>query len=67
MKRGDRLVYRCLAGFRYSAEVASVQQDGRLNLAVDNGSSEPTNLTKIKLVEPGRLAPGTCCERDLFS
>lgn len=60
MTRGDRVIYRCLAGHIYDAEVVSVQLDGRLDLAVQNGSSEPTQLTRIKFVESDELVPGTC-------
>lgn len=58
--RGDRLLYRCLAGFRYDAEVRRVGADGRVDLAVDAGANDPVELTSIEFVAPGKLSPGTC-------
>lgn len=60
MKRGDRIVYRCLAGFRYDAEVRAVRLDGRLDVAIDAGANDPVELTRIEFVEPADLRPGTC-------
>ncbi len=62
MNRGDRLFYRCLAGFRYAAEVRGVRPDGRVDLAVDAGANDPVELTRIEVSE--KLLPGTCARRD---
>lgn len=58
--RGDKIVYRCLAGFRYDAEVRVVRLDGRVDIAVDTGSNEPVELTRIALVDKVAHLPGTC-------
>lgn len=58
--RGDKIVYRCLAGFRYDAEVRAVRLDGRVDIAVDAGSADPVELTRIAFVSPEAHVPGTC-------
>lgn len=58
VNRGDLMVYRCLAGFRYDAEVRSVRLDGRVDLAIDAGANDPVELTRIEVTE--KLIPGTC-------
>lgn len=60
INRGDKVLYRCLAGFRYDAEVKAVRVDGRLDIAVDAGCADPVELTRIAFVAPDKLAPGTC-------
>lgn len=58
--RGDKIVYRCLAGRYYDAEVRVVRLDGRVDIAVDAGSSEPVELTRITVVDKVAHLPGTC-------
>lgn len=73
--KGERVVYRCLAGWRCDAVVTRVRPeppktpggrlsfDGSLDIEVDTGSG-PLPLTRIELVPPDQLEPGTCCRRD---
>lgn len=58
------MIYRCLAGFPYRAAVVARRLDGSVDLAVDAGCNDPVQLTRIKVVEQGKLVPGTCCEGD---
>ncbi len=58
--RGDKIVYRCLAGFLYDAEVRAVRLDGLVDIAVDAGSNDPLELTRIAFVDPEAHVPGTC-------
>jgi hypothetical protein len=60
MTRGQRVVYRCLAGFRYDAEVVTVRLDGTVDLAVDAGCNDHVQLTRIEIAP--ELRPGTCRE-----
>lgn len=60
LRTGDRIVYRCLAGFRYDAEVRAVRLDGRVDIAVDAGCADPVELTRIAFAEPAVHVPGTC-------
>jgi hypothetical protein len=76
MKKGDSVIYRCLAGWPSDAVVAKVREeppktpsglchyDGSLDLNVDVGGKDPLYLTRIELVPVDQLAPGTCCRRD---
>lgn len=58
--RGDKVVYRCLAGTFYDAEVRAVRLDGRVDIAVAAGCNEPVELPRIALVDPDAHVPGTC-------
>ncbi len=59
--RGDVVVYRCIAGWLCDAEVRVVRLDGTVDLAVDAGSADPVELTRVEVCE--KLVPGTCADR----
>ena len=58
--RGDKVVYRCLAGCYYDAEVRVVRQDGRVDIAVSAGANDPVDLPRIEIVVREAHLPGTC-------
>ncbi len=58
------MIYRCLAGHRWNAAIIGRGPDGSVDLAVDALCNDPVQLTRIKVVEQGKLVPGTCCEGD---
>lgn len=62
MNRGDRIVYRCLAGFRYDAVVRTARLDGRVDIGVDAGAEDPVELTRIEFVVPEHHRAGTATQ-----
>lgn len=63
MTSGEKIVYMCLAGFRWDAEVRAVRQNGTVDIASDVGCSQPHELSRIEVTEPGELRPGTCARK----
>lgn len=71
---GTPVIYRCLAGWKCDAVVTRVCPEppktpgpmlalgGSFDIAVDAGSKDPVQLTRIELVALKDLRPGTCAK-----
>lgn len=62
MKSGDKITYMCLAGIRGAAWVRCVRPDGTVDIGCDVRSKDLHELSRIEIVPPADLRPGTCCE-----
>jgi hypothetical protein len=65
-KRGDKVIYMCLAGIRGDAWIRWARGDGTVDIGADVGSSELHELTRIEVVAETALRPGTCAYRELL-
>ena len=66
MKKGERVIYMCLAGIRGDAWVRAARRDGTVDIGADVGSRELHELTRIEIVRETALRPGTCAYRELL-
>lgn len=58
------MIYMSIAGPRYDAYVQVYRADGSVDLAVDAGSGDWVELTRIPVVEPDDLRKGTCAHAE---